>query len=383
MNIVYLVPSLENTGGMERILTEKINYLSKLKNVNIHVITTEQYNNEFGFAIDNQINIVHFKLNFTSLYKVSLVKKYINTKKKLSVYKNRLKKYIIENNIDLCISLGGKEIEFLGNVNWPCKKILEIHFSKYIRKQFLLARKRGIFWSLLGDYRSKQLEFQVKGFDKLVVLTRLDLEDWKRINSNVVQIYNFSPFEKLLQSKLINKRIITVGRLEPQKGYDLLIKAFSKLDNIEFNNWTIHIFGEGEDRKYLENLIYKYNLDKVIFLEGVSKDIQKEMYNSSIYLMTSRYEGFPMVLLEALSVGLPIVSYDCPTGPREIIENNDCGFLIEFGDENELLRKLKELMLNENQRIKKGETSFKKNEIFDKEKIMKKWINLFDEVVNK
>ena len=174
MNILYLIPSLENTGGMERILTEKMNYLVDQKNFNIHVITTEQNVDEYGFKLSDKVIVEHLKLNFYQLYNEQLIKKYFKTQKKLIIYKKRLHAFIQENDIDICVSLGGKEIEFLGNVNWSCKRIIEIHFSKNIRKQFLLARKTGWLWNFIGNIRNKQLEKQVKNFDKLVVLTKAD-----------------------------------------------------------------------------------------------------------------------------------------------------------------------------------------------------------------
>lgn len=383
MNIVYLIPSLENTGGMERILTEKVNYLANQKKFNIHVITTEQNTTDYGFDVSDKVIVEHFKINFYKLYNEQLIKKYFKTQKKLAIYKNRLHTYINDNNIDICVSLGGKEIEFLGNVKWNCRRIIEIHFSKNIRKQFLLARKTGWLWNLIGNYRNKQLELQIKGFDKLVVLTKGDLLEWQQITNNVKQIYNFSPFKSNLKSPLDKKRIISVGRLEPQKGFDLLIEAFSNINRDDLNGYSFHIYGDGEDKKALLELIIDKQLNNFIFLEGVSKNIQEEMYNSSIYIMTSRYEGFPMVLLEALSVGLPIISYDCPTGPAEIIENNDVGFLVEFNNAKQLVEKTVELVNNEKVRLEKGQFAYNKNKKFDKVAIMKEWIDLFNETLSK
>ena len=383
MNILYLIPSLENTGGMERILTEKMNYLVDQKNFNIHVITTEQNVDEYGFKLSDKVIVEHLKLNFYQLYNEQLIKKYFKTQKKLIIYKKRLHAFIQENDIDICVSLGGKEIEFLGNVNWSCKRIIEIHFSKNIRKQFLLARKTGWLWNFIGNIRNKQLEKQVKNFDKLVVLTKADLKEWESITNNVQQIYNFSPFKSSDKSTLDKKRIISVGRLEPQKGFDLLIKAFSKVNKEDLKGYTFHIYGDGEDKEALLKLISNFKLNNFIFLEGISKNIQEEMYNSSMYIMTSRYEGFPMVLLEALSVGLPIISYNCPSGPAEIIENNDCGFLVEFNNTEQLVARTIELINDERLRIEKGQFAYNKNKKFDKDAIMKQWIDLFKETISK
>ena len=102
-----------------------------------------------------------------------------------------------------------------------------------------------------------------------------------------------------------------------------------------------------------------------------------------MYIMTSRYEGFPMVLLEALSVGLPIISYNCPSGPAEIIENNDCGFLVEFNNTEQLVARTIELINDERLRIEKGQFAYNKNKKFDKDAIMKQWIDLFKETISK
>lgn len=381
MKLLYCIPALHNSGGMERVLTTKLNYLSKIKDLEIIVVTTEQMNKPYFFEINNSVNFIHLDINFNEIFNNDIISKYIQFNLKIKNYRAKLKKIIEDNNIDICISLCGKEIEFLAELDVPCKKIAEIHFTINYRNLFSKSQnKTNLFWRTLGNIRTKQLINSISKFDKFIVLTK---QDEKQLNfPNVACIYNPNSFDKECGiSELNNKQVISIGSLIDVKGYDMLIKAW-KLVFIKHPDWQLNIFGEGENRKKLEILIQENKLDENIHLRGQTLNVISEYKQSSIYVMSSLYEGLPMVLIEAMSFGIPIVSFDCECGPREIISDGIDGFLVQQNNIIELANKICLLIEKKQLRKEMGISAFEKSKKFSQEIIMPQWLELFDEVLN-
>lgn len=375
MNILYCVPALYNPGGMERILTEKVNYLANLEGYNLFVFTTDQDNRPLYFKLDDRVTVHHSNLNFNQYFSCNYLEKYLGTKKLLRLYEQQLQAYIKKNNIDLIVSLGGKELEFLYRMKTNSAKICELHFSIDIRKQFILSRGTNPLFKLIGKYRAWEMIQQTKKLDQLVVLTKKDEEKLKLTHQNVTQIYNFSPLAPTEKASLNQKKIVAVGKLDPQKGFDLLIEACTFIKN--WDGWILEIYGQGPDEEQLRSQISSHHLEQHIFLKGITQKVA-EVYNSaSFYVLSSRFEGFPMVLLEAISFGLPIVSFDCVTGPNEVIHNDDCGILVDDGNTEKLGEAIQRLIENRKEREEKSERAFQKSRIFSKDEIMKQWLELF------
>lgn len=381
IKIAYLIPSLYNPGGMERILTDKINYLVESGEYEVFVITTDQNNKKPFFFLHEKVNFINLNIDFHSVFNKKLITKYFLTRQKYKAYSVQLKEFLDRNQIQICISTGGKELEFLYKLNVGCKKICELHFSQSFREQFINSRKNNFFWKLIGKLRTRMLIKQTKSLDKLVVLTKSDLEIWRKTHSNVCQIYNFvSTNNKTFPAYERKKKVIAIGRLDAQKGFDLLVEAWSKV-NENFPDWQLEIYGKGEWEDKLKKLINDRNLNNVVFLRGVTNDVSSVFLSSSIFVLSSRYEGFPMVLLESLFYETPIVSFDCKTGPSEIIINNDCGILVPESDVNLLAEGINNLITNESLRLKMGSIAKEKSYLFGKQNIMSQWDKLFKEIV--
>lgn len=377
MKILYCVPALYNPGGMERILIEKANYLSELKDFEVHIITTDQDNRPIYFELSSNVRITHLNLDFNQFFAHPIISKFFSIKKLLKSYRSLLEEYIRKENIDVLVSLGGKELEFLYKMNVPCRRFCELHFSISIREQFLQARGNSLLYKLIGKYRTKQIIKQTKYLDKLIVLTKSDYEKLRCTHSNLVQIYNFSPIDSAERIDGTSKIIVAVGKLDPQKGFDLLIESCSYIK--DWQDWQLHIYGQGPDEKMLKEKIKSLNLDHQIILKGTTRHVSEVYKNAGIYVLSSRYEGFPMVLVEALSFGLPLVSFDCVSGPNELIVNNDCGILVEDGNTKKLGEAISEMLRSPQLRKEKSIIAFNKSKIFSKEEIMKQWIKLFKE----
>jgi len=210
----------------------------------------------------------------------------------------------------------------------------------------------------------------------IVTLTLSDVRHYS-FHKNVKVIPNSLSFVSNKQAELINKEILAVGRLTNQKGFDLLINAISLIKD-DFNGWKVNIIGSGEDEDKLKKQIEKLNLQNIIRIYPPTKNIELEYQKASIYVMSSRYEGLPMVLIEAQTCGLPIVSFDCPEGPSEVIHNNDDGFLVENGNIENLSKAILELMCNQEKRIQFGKKALENSNKYKPESIFTLWDNLFN-----
>ncbi len=375
IKLVYCTPSLSNPGGMERVITEKVNYLSE-KNYDITIITTDNRGIKDFFVLSPQVKRIDFELNYDLHFTKNFFRQLYSHVQKQKKYKKMLQDFLFEEEIDICISTGGKEIEFLSKINTKCKKIVEIHFGKNFRKQFVQSTKKSIFWKIFAKYRTQQLIAQTKKLDTLVVLTKKDELDWKKTHKNIVQIYNPVYTEQTKEAQLTNNVAIAVGKLDPQKGFDMLIDCWKQISE-KNPSWILNIWGQGELKEYLQKKIMLVNLEHKVFLKGSSSEIHKHYLDSSLLLMTSRFEGFPMVLLEALSCGLPIIAYDCEHGPSELVDNGYNGYIIPDFDESEFVEKADFLINNHDIRKSFGKNSLRKSQDFSFIKIMNQWDTLF------
>lgn len=378
MKILYCVPSLYKSGGMERILTEKANWLATHGN-QIDILTTEQEGKTPFFTLDPSIKLIDLDINFNKDFNLGLLKKTRNHYRKLRLYRNILKQHIKKVGYDVVVSLCGKEIEFLGKIDISAKKVAELHFSQDFKIQFAESMNRGKLHRLLAKWLTRSFIKSTKNLDALVVLTKEDENQWIKTNSNIRQIYNFTEKDthpKKGENRIETKRCIAVGRLDEQKGFDLLIPAWEKVAE-KHPDWTLDIFGVGKWEDLLKNEIKSRGLTCKVNLKGQSKEIEKEMAESDFFILSSRYEGFPMVMLEAFAGGLPIVAFNCKTGPKEIITDGENGLLVAPGDTDALSRAIIRLIENPGERKKMSEKAIESMMRFDKEKIMNQWQNLF------
>ncbi|HIZ85035.1 MAG TPA: glycosyltransferase family 4 protein [Candidatus Coprenecus stercoravium] len=377
MKIVYCIPSCHNSGGMERVLSVKANYLAQCHDITI--ITTSQHNKEPYFTFSSNIKLIDLDINYDDLENLSPYKKIFYLSKKKALHKKRLKTVLHSIKADIVVSLFTHEISFLYKIKDGSSKLLELHFSKYFRNLDDKYNNANILKktiSRLLNYRDFNL---TKKYNKFIVLTQEDKLDWKGLK-NIDVIPNPISFSSNIKTDYHSKEVIAAGRLCPQKGFDLMIKIWSKLNKDIQEQWHLTIYGSGPDEKLLQELIYSYNLEKNITLHAPVKNITHEYLNSSIFCFTSRYEGFGMTLAEAMSCGLACISFDCPCGPSEIIDHQN-GILIKSFDINSFVSKLEQLMQDESLRKNIGEKAYYSiRSQFSLEKIMQKWLNVFNDL---
>lgn len=376
MKIIYCIHSTCNSGGMERVLSNKVNYLSGLPNYEVYIITTGQRGRPHFYDINPNVKCIDLDINYSETVIPNPIKRIYKSFGKYLKHKNKLKKILFELKADIVISMFTNDVNFLYKIKDGSKKVLEIHFSREFR---LLANRKGIT-RLLDVYMTNFNDKLVAKYDRFVVLTKQDKQSWKD-HKNISVIYNsVTNSDNKIVSSLENKKILAIGRLSYQKNLELLIDLWSEI-SISNPDWSLIIVGTG-DSKELKNKIRTMNLDNVINLVPSTNAINNYYINSSIYLMTSRFEGLPMVLLEAQNFGLPIVSLDCKCGPNEIITNGEDGFLINMEDSSGFIKKTSMLIENDSMRKEFGKKAKVNSSRFSEEVIMKQWISLFEELVN-
>lgn len=298
---------------------------------------------------------------------------------------------------DVCVSLCGPEVRILPAVagGRPC--VAEYHFShdKFYRKY------GGIFLYPYAWLRTHMLERAVSEYDCMVTLTEHDLPIWKRHCRRVERIFNPVTTPPGQVSRLAEKRMIAVGRLEDQKNFKDLVSAWSIVAE-RCPDWRLEIFGEGKLEHALRSQLARLGLTGSVILRGVVKDIASEYSNSSALLMTSLHEGFPLALVEASSFGLPLISYDCPTGPSEIIVdagdgggvgnvpaatldqaagNTPNGYLVPVGDVRTLADRICRIASDDNLRLRLGAASKASSRRFTPETIISAWEHLFSSLL--
>lgn len=374
MRIVYCIAGTHHPGGMERVLSNKANYLVK-RGYDVVIITTDQLGKEPFFPLDSRIRCYDLGVNYEDNNGKSFVNKLINYPFKQRKHTQRLKALLERLKADIVISMFCNDASFIAGINDGSKKILEIHFSRFKRIQYA----RTGMWKLADWYRSKCDEKIIRRFDKFVVLTEEDRGYWGE-QRNIEVIPNMLSFTVKEAAALTNKRVIAVGRYTYQKGFDYLIDAWGPIYRVH-PDWKLDIIGCGELLGQLQVRIEKKGLSECISLKPPTRQIDEEYKEASILVMTSRYEGLPMVILEAQAYGIPVVAFACKCGPKDIIDDGKNGFLVPGEDINTLSNRLLSLMNEKQMRLRMGKAAKLNSERFSEETVMGKWTKLFENLI--
>ncbi len=381
MKLLYMTPGIFNSGGTERVLSMKVNYLVDKCGYDIVIVTTDQKGRSCFFDFDNRIKYYDLCINYCDDSTLSLFDLIKVRYQKDKLYKDKLLKIIQKEKPDVCISMFNKEYDFLGDLKLSCKIVAELHFNLRFRENSYLSVHKGLLWRAIAKYRTRQMIRTSQKYDRVVVLTKEDLRTWEKTNCNVEQIYNPLPYENDVCSSLEYKSFVSVGRLAPPKNYESLVAAWSIVQK-KHPDWKMNIWGDGDLQDFLEEKIRLYHVEKTFILNGRTNQVDKEYLKNSAFVMSSRYEGFPMVLLEASSFGLPLISYACYCGPRDIIEDGMNGFLVEFGDEKALAERLCTVIEDEELRKKMGKYSKEVSHQFSQNRILPLWPAFFEKLVS-
>lgn len=375
MKILYNIAGTCRSGGMERVLANKANWLVQ-NGYEVVIVTTDQRNEPPFFPLDDKIICYDLGIGYEDNNGKSFINKLVYYPIKQYKHRKRLEALLHKIKPDITISMMCNDVSFLPSIKDGSKKILEIHFSKFKRLQYA---RRGL-WRIADIYRNLQEEKLVRQFDRFVVLTEEDRGYWGDLcNMQVIPNARTYTFEK--PATLTNKVVMAVGRYDYQKGFDRLIDAWAIVCS-KFVDWKLEIIGDGNLRSDMLKQIASKGLNEQIILKRIPANEMKEAYmNASIFVLSSRYEGLPMVLLEAQAAGLPIVSFACKCGPKDVVKDGIDGYLVEEGDVNALASRLISLMDDEITRKKMGSVAFSSSDKYAEERIMTQWTDLFDNLL--
>lgn len=373
--IVYCTPALYMAGGVERVLTLKANYFAEQLGYDITIILTEGRNLPLFYPLSDKVKVVNLDLGFEELWHCSFLKKVYLYLKKQRQFKQKLRDELMRIKPDITVSLLRREINFITGIKDGSKKIGELHINRANYRNFD-ARESNFIKSLFSKFWMRNLVGKLQQLDKLVVLTDKDKASWVEL-SNVVAIPDPLSFQPSSRSELGNKRVIAVGRYSYEKGYDMLLSAWKKVAQ-ECSGWRLDIFGDG-DKSSLEQLIESLNIDRdTCALHGRTSDIEKEYVDSSLFVCSSRFEGFGMVIVEAMACGLPVVSFDCPWGPGSIISDGRDGVLVENANVDALADKIIQVLSAKDYMHELAQNAVDKSKKYRLESIALKWKSLFE-----
>lgn len=373
MKIVYCIAGMYNSGGMERVLANKANYWVH-RGHDVVIVTTDQRGRKPFFALDERIDCCDLEVNYEENNGKSFWNKLLHYFFKQMKHKIRLTALLKRLKADVVVSMFCNEVSFVADIHDGSMKVLEAHFSMLKRLQY---GRKGL-WRLADVWRTRTDKKVVKKFHRFVVLTHQDEKYWGDLPNRVV-IPNAIAVVSEKQATLDAKKAIAVGRYTHQKGFDLLIKAWQYI-YLKHPEWELSIYGGGDKTLYME-LRDELGLEDVIHLEDATDEIMSKYGENSIFILSSRYEGFGLVILEAMACGLPVVSFSCPCGPKDLIENEKTGFLIENYDLVKLSEKLILLMEDEELRKQMGKAARENAFCFTEETVMRTWTELFEQLI--
>ena len=379
MNIVYCTDSVCHAGGIQRVTIAKANALADMEGNKVWIVVTDNQHPDPVMPLSEKVSLVDLGVRY---YEDDWKSKWnvlrgIFVKRK--THKRELLDFLNRIGPDIVISTGTSEKYFLPRLRVSSSPafVREIHFSKDYR----MRAARGWFdktLARLGDIAD--YSFNIWRYDRIVLLTEEDRQSHWKPDDRLAVIPNPVTFHPSAHSSLQNKKVIAVGRLVHQKNFASLVRAFSLVKK-RFPEWTLDIFGDGNEWEYLSSLINTLGLSETVRLMGKSSMIQDVMPGYSLFAMSSRFEGFPLVLVEAQSCGLPVVSYACPCGPKDIIRDGVDGFLVPPGDEAALAERICQLIEDDNLRRKMGAAALERTKDFSLERIIPRWTSLFEELM--
>ncbi len=378
--ICYCAPAIYSAGGVERVVSFKASYFAEAYNYDVTIIVTEGKGRDCFFPLSDKVKVVNLNLGFEELWKASFVKKIFLYLMKQFRYRRMLKSELMRIRPDITISVLRREINFINSIPDGSHKIGELHVNRSNYRNFT-SRDNNLVKRFFARFWMSDLLKHMKKLDRMVVLTEDAKRDWPEL-SNVHLIPDPIPFKVDHVSSLSSKRIVSIGRYVFEKGNDLLLKAWSKVEK-QCQDWILDIYGQGNQTPYRE-LMQELGIDETrCHLHGSLTDVKEAYLGSSIFTLPSRFEGFGLVIIEAIACGVPVVAFDCENGPRNIITNNQEGILVTPFDVDEYADILLRLIKDNQLRSQMGKRAYESSKRYLVEDIALQWKNLFDEVTAK
>lgn len=359
--LIFITSNLSQTGGLQMITACLANEFSKLDKYSVEIINLGLKFGDEKYKLNPNIDVNYVGIsNSNCKNKFELI---INTVKRYI----KLKKYVRLNNTNknqVIIGMGLGSSYLLPYIYNRKNNILIGTQHSPVRHTKLMDIFRKITIEKMNHY---------------VVLdkdTKIDMETNCKLK-NIKVISNPLSIKVDSSCNINSKTVLAIGRLSKEKGFDILLDVW-KVVVSKHNDWNLVIVGEGKEYESLNNKIQSLGIDKSVSIKPFTKEIDKYYKNASIFSLSSRYEGFGLVALEAQAFGIPVVAFDCPTGPRNIINNGIDGYLIELGNIQEFSERISDLIENNELRVKIGNNAIENSKKFSIENIINEWKKLIE-----
>ena len=377
MKLVFLYPNLTLKAGTERVIIDRANHLAEHTDFEIAILTYEHGAHSLAYPISSKIKYQDLNICFHQLYRYNCVIRFF---KKLSRHRLPQKRYndfisTFRPDIVTTVTYYREALKIVTRCPIKYIKILESH----VDRRFLLINDptapKNFVTKLRLTYEMNGVNYYAKRFDHLVALTDTDANNWSKELNTTVITNMIHQSKKHYHSRLNNKRVIFAGRYAPEKGlFDLL-----KIWEIVFRkhpDWCLELYGEGP---LYNDLIAEANrLNINVSVNKPVENIFEKYQEASIFVLSSVFESFGLVIPEAMSCGLPVVTFNSPFGPRHIITDGKDGFLIPNRNISLFASRICELIESELLRRKIGRAAIQSAERYSSEEIMPQWIRFYE-----
>ena len=380
MKLAFLCNNMKSTNGVERVLSQRLSLLADSGEYDVYLITYNQYGAPFSFPISDKVHYIDLATRYINGCSYHGLFQYIDRLFSRIIYRRSIRRCIYSINPDVitCVDIHLADLTTVLGLSINAKKVVECHCG--------LSAYYGDIEKYSADKRDKERKIKerlissVRKFDKVVVMTDTEKNDWK-LGDKVVCIPNMltSCPNRLLDSDRVSRQVISVGRYAFQKGYDMLLEAWKIVEN-RCPKWSLHIYGsrDGEIGEYdkLNDIIERISLQSVV-LQPATNDVNARYVESDFYVMSSRYESFGLVLIEAMSCGLPVISFDCKYGPGTIVKNGETGILVPQNDTEKLADTIISMIENEDLRHQIGANACLESKRYLPEKLIPLWYEFY------
>lgn len=359
--ILILVDQLHSHGGIEKLVALKANYWAEVYGYDITIVSTEQERRPIVYDLSKKVTFRDLSINYVR------TKSYFSFQNIIKFFKNiyAVQKEIFKQKPDFVLVASHIPITYVAPFLFGgAKTIKEFHFTKFSRNN--------------SGLKNKTLTFIESKYDFLVVLSQEEKQFY--FSNNTVVIAN--PIEHTTETfpfdYLKNENIaLAIGRFAPVKRLEKMVEIWSQFNAIN-SSWKLFIFGAIGNEYYntIKELVEKKGLQESIVFKGQTNSIHAELAKAKLVLMTSEQECFPMVILEANSVGIPVISFDSPTGPRNIIHHNKDGVIVEFDNDEAFVKELIKFDANEEFQLTLSKNAKENATQYEMDKIMNQWKEL-------
>lgn len=371
MRILFVTDALAVWGGIERVLSDKMNYFVQKYGYEVFVVTADQGNHQIPFPLDERIRVKDLNIKFHQQYQFHAIKRFLKHCELERLLRTRLKKYIDEVQPDIISCIRDGYACAVLDVESSIPVIFESH-AMYKDVFFEDSTFVHLFATIFSRRKFKKLS-------KLVTLTQGDADDWKRVCQHVCVIPNVVHLNESDNHVLCqSKKTIFVGRFDAQKDFGTMLNIWALVQQCH-PDWILSVYGNGKLKPLFEELVKIRELN--IEIHPAVPNIMEQYMASSMLLMTSLYEPFGLVLVEAMSCGLPVVAFDCPYGPADIINDGVDGFLVEDRNIEKYAKKVCQLIEDEQMRQNMGRAAVLSAQRYRAEIIMPQWKLLFEQLV--